>query len=131
VLGGDHVVTAGGYLVQLLPEVGRGPLAIMAERLRDFEDVGPLLAKIDGATSPLMDEILYGMPFTRLEECPLAWRCRCSSERVLAALASLPRADLVSLCEDDKPADLTCDFCRTEYIVSPAEMRALLAEGGA
>jgi molecular chaperone Hsp33 len=126
VLGGDHVVAAGGYIVQLLPEVGRGPLAIMTERLRDFENVGSLLAKIDAATSPLMDEILYGMPFTRTEESPLSWRCRCSKERVLETLATLPRNDLAGLSADDKPVELSCDFCRTEYVVSPTELRALL-----
>ena len=125
VLGDDHVVAAGGYIVQLLPEVGQGPLAIMAERLRDFEAIGPLLAENDAATSPLMDELLHGMPFTRLEESPLAWRCRCSLERVLASLATLPRADLVALSADDKPIEISCDFCCAEYVVSPADLRGL------
>jgi molecular chaperone Hsp33 len=75
-----------------------------------------------------MDELLYGMPFTRLETSPLAWRCRCSPERVLESLATLPRSDLVALSTDEKPVELTCDFCRSEYAVSPAELRALLAE---
>ncbi len=127
VLGDDHVVAAGGYIVQLLPDAGQGPLAIMAERLRDFEDIGPLLATLDAATSPLMDEILYGMPFTRLEESPLAWRCRCGKDRVLASLATLPRSDLDSLAADDKPIELSCDFCGSEYVVSSAELRSLLA----
>ena len=34
-----RVVAAGGYLVQLLPEVGRGPLMVMTERLKDFESI--------------------------------------------------------------------------------------------
>lgn len=126
VLGDDHVVAAGGYIVQLLPEVGHGPLAIMAERLRDFEVIGPLLTELDAATSPLMDEILYGMPFTRLEESPLAWRCRCGKDRVLASLATLPRADLVELSADAKPVEISCDFCNASYAVSPDELRALL-----
>jgi molecular chaperone Hsp33 len=128
VLGDDHVVAAGGYIVQLLPDVGQGPLAIMAERLHDFEHIGPLLAKLDAATSPLMDEILYGMPFTRLEESPLAWRCRCGMDRVLATLATLPRSDLIALSADDKPIELSCDFCGSEYVVSPTQLRALLTE---
>jgi molecular chaperone Hsp33 len=129
VLSSDHVVAAGGYIVQLLPEVGQGPLAVMAERLRDFEDIGPLLAKSDAATSPLMEELLYGMPFTRLEEEPLSWQCRCGVERVLASLATLPVSDLTSLIDDDKPVELTCDFCRSEYTVTATELRALLTKG--
>ncbi len=128
VLGSDHVVAAGGYIVQLLPEVDQGPLAIMAERLRDFEDIGPLLAKLDAATSPLMDEILYGMPFTRLEESPLAWRCRCGMDRVLASLATLPRSDLIDLSADDKPIELSCDFCGSTYVVNAAELRGLFSK---
>ena len=126
-LGDDHVVAAGGYIVQLLPEVGRGPLAIMTERLRDFEHIGPLLAKTDAATSPLLDELLYGMPFTRVDERPLDWRCRCSKERVLATLATLSAADLASLREDGKPVQLSCDFCRSDYVVTPDELHALAA----
>src|SRR3954464_1885076 len=53
VLEGTRVVAAGGYLVQLLPEVGRGPLAIMAERLRDFASIGPLLARTNADPHPL------------------------------------------------------------------------------
>jgi molecular chaperone Hsp33 len=128
VLGEDHVVAAGGYIVQLLPDVGQGPLAIMAERLRDFEDIGPLLARTDADASLLMDEILYGMPFTRLEESPLSWKCRCSKERVLASLASLPRADLASLLADEKPVELSCDFCHSAYEVTPEELRGLIDE---
>src|SRR5262249_55985595 len=37
VLDGDEVATAGGYLVQLLPEVERGPLMVMTERLTGFQ----------------------------------------------------------------------------------------------
>jgi molecular chaperone Hsp33 len=97
----------------------------MAERLRDFEHIGPLLAKNDAATSPLLDELLYGMPFTRVDERPLDWRCRCSKERVLATLATLPGSDLAGLSADDKPIELSCDFCRADYVVSAEELRAL------
>jgi molecular chaperone Hsp33 len=128
VLGEDHVVAAGGYLVQLLPDVGQGPLAIMTERLRDFEDIGPLLAKTDAEPSLLMDELLYGMPFTRLEASALTWKCRCSAERVVASIATLPRADIESLAADDKPLELTCDFCQTAYVLTVDQLKTLLAD---
>ena len=35
------VQVAGGFVLQLLPEVGEGPLAIITERMRDFEKIGP------------------------------------------------------------------------------------------
>ncbi len=62
------IVASGGYLVQLLPEVGRGPLMVMTERLRDWESIDAHLKSDEFSPSWLLDQLLYGMPFTRLEE---------------------------------------------------------------
>lgn len=126
VLEGERVVAAGGYLVQLLPEVGRGPLAIMTERLRDFRDVSALLRQNDAAPSPLLDELLYGMPFTRLTESPLCWKCRCNTVRVMSSLSTLSKADLTELVEAGDNIELSCDFCGQSYNVSPSQLVGLL-----
>jgi molecular chaperone Hsp33 len=124
----SQVVASGGYLVQLLPEVGRGALAIMAERLNDFRDIQELLAKTDAAPSPLLDEILYGMPFTRLSESSLSWKCRCSAIRVMSSLATLSRAEIAELIADGKPIELSCDFCNQTYNISPSQLAGLLEQ---
>ena len=126
VLDGERVVAAGGYLVQLLPEVGRGPLAIMTERLRDFQDVSALLLQNDAAPNPLLDELLYGMPFTRLTESPLCWKCRCNTVRVMSSLSTLSKADLIELVEAGDNIELSCDFCGQSYNVSPSQLVGLL-----
>jgi molecular chaperone Hsp33 len=128
VLDGERVVAAGGYLVQLLPEVGRGPLAIMAERLRDFTSIGELLARTDAAPHPLLDELLYGMEFTRLDESPLSWKCRCDTVRVMSSLATLSKADLTELIEAGQTIELSCDFCGQNYNVSPSQLVGLLEQ---
>jgi molecular chaperone Hsp33 len=117
---------AGGYIVQLLPEVGRGPLAIMAERLRDFQSIGPTLKQLDAAPGPLVEELLYGMPFTRLEERDLSWKCRCSAVRVMSSLAAMSKADINELISAGENIELSCDFCGQKYNVSPAQLRGLL-----
>ncbi|HKP55745.1 MAG TPA: Hsp33 family molecular chaperone HslO [Polyangiales bacterium] len=128
VLDGERVVAAGGYLVQLLPEVGRGPLAIMAERLRDFAQIGPLLARSDAAPHPLLDELFYGMEFTRLDESPLCWKCRCDTVRVMSSLATLSKADLNELISAGRTIELSCDFCGQNYNVSPSQLVGLLEQ---
>lgn len=128
VLDGTRLVAAGGYLVQLLPEVGRGPLAIMAERLRDFTSIGELLVKTDAAPHPLLDELLYGMEFTRLTESPLRWKCRCDTVRVMSSLATLSKTDLAELVEAGKTIELSCDYCGQNYNVSPSQLVGLLEQ---
>jgi molecular chaperone Hsp33 len=126
VLDGSKVLAAGGYLVQLLPEVGRAPLAIMAERLSDFRDIGALLTRTDAALDPLLDELLYGMPYTRLTEDPLSWKCRCSTVRVMSSLSTLPKKDLADLIEGEQNIELSCDFCGQTYNISPTQIAGLM-----
>ncbi len=128
VLDRERVVAAGGYIVQLLPEVGRGPLAIMAERLRDFADISALLAKTDAAPDPLLEELLYGMDYTRLSESPLSWKCRCDTVRVMSSLATLSKADLAELVEGGRTIELSCDYCGQDYNVSPSQLVGLLEQ---
>jgi molecular chaperone Hsp33 len=127
-MDGDAVVAAGGYIVQLLPEVGRAPLAIMAERLADFEDVEALLRACDAQPRPILQEILYGMPHTELEERPLCFKCRCSNLRVMTSLTTLGRQELQSIIDAGQVLDLTCDYCGHPYRVSPAQLGGLLEE---
>ena len=124
----QRVMAAGGYIVQLLPEVGRGPLAVMTERLRDFQQIDTLIAKLDADPVPLLDELLYGMPFTKLDQSPLRFECRCNSVRVMSALASLGRSDLADLIKEGRPIELGCDYCGQQYVVSPLELQGLLQQ---
>jgi molecular chaperone Hsp33 len=121
-----EVVAAGGYMVQLLPEVAEGPLMVMTERLKDFENIVPLLAR--GAASPeaLLAETLYGMPYTKVGERTVQFGCRCSPERLAGSLASLPKADIASLMEGGKTLEIQCDYCRKNYEFTVDQLRSLL-----
>lgn len=125
-LGEDGVGASGGYLVQLLPEAERGPLMVMTERLRDFERLDDVLAHEGASADLLLEELLYGMPFTRLEDSPLSFSCRCSELRVMATLASLPRSDIEEMVDEGKILDIRCDYCGKDYQVAPAQLRSLL-----
>ena len=126
VLDGDRIVAAGGYIVQLLPEIERGPLMIMTERLQAFEALEEALTRPEASPDTLMDELLYGFPFTRLESSPLSFACHCSQARVVESLATLPRADIEDLVKDDEVLDITCDYCRKEFQIPPTQLRPLL-----
>ncbi|WP_437288205.1 Hsp33 family molecular chaperone HslO [Sorangium sp. So ce406] len=125
-LGEDGVGASGGYLVQLLPEVERGPLMVMTERLKDFERLDDVLAHEGASADVLLEELLHGMPFSRLDDSPLSFSCRCSELRVMTTLASLPRSDIEEMVEDGKILDIRCDYCGKDYQVSPSQLRSLL-----
>lgn len=123
----DQVVASGGYMVQLLPEAERGPLAVMTERLEDFRDISGQLSQPGFSPDALINELLYGMPFTRLEENPVRYNCWCSEASMLGALASLPHADIEDLVAGGEVLEIDCDYCRTEYKVAPERLRGMLS----
>jgi len=125
-LAAGQVVAAGGYMVQLLPEVEEGPLMVMTERLREFEDIVPLLAKGQASPETLLRETLYGMPYTKVGDRTVHFGCNCSSERLAMSLASLPRADIESLMEGGKTLEIECDYCGKNYEFTVAQLRSLL-----
>lgn len=126
-LGDDGAIkAAGGYMVQLLPEVERGPLMVMTERLQDFARLDEVLAQGNNSPDHLLEELLYGMPFARLEESALRFACQCSRVRVMSSLATLPRSDIEEMVNDGKVIEISCDFCGKEYAIAPEELRSML-----
>jgi molecular chaperone Hsp33 len=126
IVEGGEVVGAGGWLVQLLPEVERGPLMVMTERLTDFRGLDQVLRERSGDPDVLLAELLYGMPYARIEASRLGFACRCSQVRVVASLATLPRSDIHDLVRDNEVLEIRCDYCGKEYEVAPAQLRSLL-----
>jgi molecular chaperone Hsp33 len=99
----------------------------MTERLRDFEDIVPLLARGAAAPEVLLAETLYGMPYTKVGDRKVRFGCQCSSERLAISLASLPRSDIESLQEGGKTLEIECDYCRKRYEFTQKQLRGLLA----
>jgi len=123
----NQVVAAGGYIVQLLPDLTDSQLAIMTERLADFPSMAHLLESGQDAMH-VLEELLYGMPFTQLGASPLRFACKCSHMRVVASLATLNREEIGALVADGTPITLSCDFCRKDFIVNPEQLRGMLCE---
>jgi molecular chaperone Hsp33 len=128
VVDGESVVAAGGYMVQLLPEVGRGPLMVMTERLREFESIDDHVGASTFSPEKLLEQLLYGMPFTRLEESSVGFECWCDELRVVAAIATLSKGDLEHLLSDGEVLEIACEYCKREYRIPPARLRGLLEQ---
>ncbi len=122
---GSELLAAGGFMVQLLPEVERGPLMIMTTRLEDFQLDDFLRA---GMTSEqLLAELLHGMEWARVGESTVAFDCTCSQLKVLTSLATIDRKEIADMVSGGEPLEISCDYCGKKYEVRPAELTALLA----
>ncbi|RLB66009.1 MAG: Hsp33 family molecular chaperone HslO [Deltaproteobacteria bacterium] len=123
---GDEVIHSGGYVVQLLPGAGHGPLMVMTERLEAFPPIGSLLSQLEGSATRLLDELLFQMPHAQLDDSPIHSGCTCSEEAVVASLATLGREEIAEMVREQEVIELTCDYCRTTYAVQRAQLLGLL-----
>jgi molecular chaperone Hsp33 len=118
---------AVGFLVEAFPGAEDRHLEILDMVIRDLPPFENFLAAdgkfqlkalLDALSGPFETEIVR-------EITPQAY-CPCNRGRTLESLASLPRQELENLLEEEADIEITCDFCRTAYWISPADIRDLL-----
>ena len=120
------VASAGGYMVQLLPELKEGDLMVMTERLADFDRIEALLAAGRASPDELLAETLYMMPYEKTGQGTFHFGCTCSPARLAASLSTLPRSDIESMLAEKKPLEIECDFCGRQYQFHTEQLRGLL-----
>ncbi len=121
-----EISDAGGYIVQLLPELEEHMLMLMTERLEDFRSVEELFDGAAATPEELLSELLYGIEHTVLDASDVRFGCNCSQVRVLASLGTLGRAEIEDLMRDGTDLEMSCDYCGTEYRVAPEQLRGML-----
>jgi molecular chaperone Hsp33 len=118
---------AGGYIVQLLPDADPAAVQEMIEKLEALPPMNELLAREGFSAHALLDWVLLGSPYSIVEERPVSFGCNCSHERLLASLSTLDRGEIVAMVDEAKVLEITCDYCQSEYRISPEQLRGLLA----
>lgn len=121
----QSVLSAGGYLVQLLPGAGEETAERLEASLRAAGPVTELL-KADPDPEALLRAALPGLALEVLEKRPIAYRCDCSRERMERALISLGREELRAMIDEQGSAELTCRFCDNVQRFSREDLEALL-----
>lgn len=121
----DKVKVAGGFMVQVLPGASEEEIARYEKRLQEMPTISQLLTS-ENHVDALLEAIYGDEPYKRLSEEPLSFQCDCSRERFEAALMTLPKADLQAMIDEDKGAEIVCQFCGTKYQFNENDLEALI-----
>ena len=119
----NTVRSAGGYIIQLLPEATEEDIAYIEDKIKNTPPVSQLL---DEGHTP--EEILK-MIFEDIEILDtqdLSFNCDCSKEKMGEALATLHTKDLEDMINEDHGCEITCQFCNTHYQFSEDELKEIL-----
>ncbi len=122
----QSVLSAGGYLIQLLPGAGENVIARVEGGVMAAGSVTGLLQE-NSDPEAMLRKVLSDFEIDVLERSPIEYRCYCSRERMERALISMGPAELKSLIDDQGEAELPCRFCDNVQHFTREQLEAMLA----
>ena len=122
----QSVLTAGGYLIQLLPGAGEDVIAKVEGGIMAAGSVTKLLAEDDDPES-LLRRVMSDFELEVLEKSPIEYRCYCSRDRMERALISLGPDELQRILDEQGSAELACQFCDNVQTFTRQQLEGLLS----
>ena len=122
------VKAAGGFIVQLMPGADEALIEKLEDNIFLMDQLTTLLDE-DG-TDAVFAQVLKGLEYHIVAEVPVGYRCPCSRERVDMALSVIDRPELEEMIGEGRDVDILCQFCDRRYVITPADLRAVLDRRG-
>lgn len=119
-----QVIASGGYFIQAMPGCAEETLAQLEENISLTPYVTQLL-ELWYTPEKMIETIARGLDVTIQESIELSYKCRCSREKILGALATLGQEDISAMSQDEE-TEVHCQFCNETYKFSGEEIARLL-----
>ncbi|WAW14380.1 Hsp33 family molecular chaperone HslO [Peptostreptococcus equinus] len=121
----DEVEQAGGFIVQMMPDATEQTIARLEQNLKDLPSVTTMLSQ---GMNPedIMEKVLEGLNPQILDKNEIGFECDCSKERVGKVFVAIGRDQLNEIIEEDKGAEVGCQFCNSKYNFTEEELKEIL-----
>jgi molecular chaperone Hsp33 len=119
----NEVFASGGFILQVMPGVKSETIAKIESKIKSMKPISELI-KDNYKPEDIINLITDG-DHELVEEMPLKYECDCSKERFYDGLSTLDKKELDSLIEENKPINITCEFCKTDYEFSIDELKTI------
>lgn len=110
----ETVKSAGGFIIQVLPETDHDVICKLEERLKNFSNISSILAEKD--VENIVKDLFGDIEYEVLEEYHPGYRCDCSKQKV---------EGIIPLFTDDEISDdvieIVCSFCEKKYYFTREE----------
>ena len=127
-VGGEPLGWVAGVLLQPLPNGDREAFQELGRQVRQGLRAGLEAHAAEGGAA-LLKALLPGRgDLEVMSRYPLRFSCTCSLDRVKNALLAMGREQLTDMLEKEGKAEVTCQFCTTQYVIPGDEIRALLTD---
>ena len=122
----SSVKHAGGFILQVMPDVAEETIAALEEKVAGAD---PVTTMMDNGMSPedILEYYLGDLGLKITEKVPVRYYCGCSKEKVAGALATISTDDLREMINDGEEIEVKCYFCNSAYKFSFDELKDSVA----
>lgn len=117
------VAYAGGFMIQLLPTAADDTIDKVERCIKDIKSVTDMMK--EGLTpEQICHTVLPEFNIEVLDEQEPVYECNCSREKVIRAIISAGKDELLDMTKD-KETKVKCHFCNKEYTFTSDEIKKL------
>lgn len=119
-----EIASAGGYMIQLLPDAEDSFITSLEEKIKIMKNFTELRA--GGMDLRRIAKLIYEdisdethtkliENYEILEEKPVQYFCNCSKEKFYSGVISLGKKEIMEILEEEGSLPVECHFCGTVY----------------
>lgn len=124
----DGVRASGGYIVTAMPDATEDDLFILENRIREAKPISQMLDE-NMSLEDIAKDITGDANIEIVEESVTPkYECSCSKERMEKALISIGKEELTKIAEEDKKAEIVCNFCNKAYQFEEKELKKMIKQ---
>lgn len=120
----DEVEEAGGFIVQMMPDASEETISTIERNLTGIQSITQMLSQ--GLTpEDMMNIVLKDLEPSILDKIEVGFECDCSKDRVAEVFAAIGKQELKAIIDEDKGAEVGCQFCESKYSFSEEELKEI------
>lgn len=122
----ESIVTAGGYIIQLMPGANEEIVEYLEDKVFFADAITTMLT--DGLEPSQILERLLGEKGLEINDRLLCkYQCNCSRDRMERNIISLGPMEISEMADEQHGAELQCHFCNKKYNFTEDELRSLIS----
>ncbi|MCK5731664.1 MAG: Hsp33 family molecular chaperone HslO, partial [Tenericutes bacterium] len=119
----NEVFASGGFILQLMPGTSDETINKIEKNIKEMKPISELI-KENNKPEDIIQLITKG-DHKFVDEMPLTYHCDCSRDRFENAIASLGKNEIDNFIKEQKPVEITCQFCKKQYEFSSEELKKI------
>lgn len=120
-LGAQGVISAGGIIVEALPNIEDDMITILEDVIYNIGQVSLLLEK--KSIKEILEFHFGHLDCQLVAEEDLHYKCNCNEERMISIIKSLGKNQVFDIIEQEGKVEIECQFCNSKYVYGLEEAK--------